>query len=80
ALAFLVAFTDFDFTELLGDRAVFVLDDFTAVFRFFLLARLGAGSFEDSKVARLVRNFFTPCSSKSIRIYASSTAMTDPKP
>ena len=58
----------------------FGLDDFTAVLRFLLPARLGAGSFEDTKVARLVRNFLTPCSSKSMRRYASSTAITDPKP
>ncbi|MCS5687267.1 MAG: hypothetical protein NZ659_00615 [Acidimicrobiales bacterium] len=75
-----MAFTVFDLAEPLEALVVLVLDDFTEVLRFLLPARLGAGSFEDAKVARLVRNFLTPCSSKSMRRYASSTAITDPNP
>ena len=51
-----------------------------AVFRLRFLAPAGAGAFECSNRARLVRNFLTPCSSKSIRVYASSSAITDPTP
>ena len=40
----------------------------------------GTGSSLGSRRDMLVRNFFTPCSSNCTRVYASSTAMTDPSP
>ena len=40
----------------------------------------GTGSSLGSSWDMLVRNFFTPCSSNCTRVYASSTATTDPRP
>ena len=52
-----------------------------AAFRFRALALVGgAGSFEASSLARLVKNLRTVLSSNCIRVKASSTAMTDPGP
>ena len=40
----------------------------------------GTGSSLGSSCDMLVRNFLTPCSSNWTRVYASSTAITDPRP
>ncbi|HJN44803.1 MAG TPA: hypothetical protein QF572_11555 [Vicinamibacterales bacterium] len=59
--------------------AFFAVFDAVAVFR--LRARVGgAGSLDGSILARLVRNFLTVLSSNCIRVKASSTAITDPRP
>ena len=42
--------------------------------------RRGAGSSLGSSFDMLVRNFFMPCSSNWTRVYASSTAITEPSP